>query len=66
MRSALYVVVNDRLGGTLPNNLRTWRKAGVSIRAMARLLEQETGVPVGREAVRSWLAILDESNGEAA
>lgn len=66
MRSIRWVLVNDRLCGELDARLRHWHEAGVSYRAMARLVERETGVRVSRETIRQWVTQAAEANGAAA
>lgn len=65
--SSKYLLIQERLGTPLHEQLRSWQKARVSAPAMARLLTQATKVELSSQAVRMWLRELsDHENGEAA
>lgn len=66
--SSKYELIQIFLGPDvdLAARLRHWRSAKVSAPAMARLLTLETRIPVSSQAIRRWLADLDDANGEAA
>lgn len=55
--------IDERLGGSLDQRLRTWAHARVPAEAIRRLLIDATGVHVSGETVRRWVRQI---NGEAA
>jgi hypothetical protein len=54
-----YRLVDVLLGGDLETRLRKWRAAGVSYRAIANLLEEETGERYTYDTIRRWCDDLD-------
>lgn len=53
-----FELMEIRLGRPLGDQLRTWRTAGVSAPAAARLLHLETGMKVSSETVLKWYRVL--------
>jgi hypothetical protein len=62
-QSRTYQLVDVLIGGDLDHRLRLWKSCQVSVPAMARLLEADTGVDLSPETVRRWVRAL---NGRAA
>lgn len=52
------------LDGQLEEKLRRWRDAGVSLRAIQRLLGQELGVTPALETVRRWVRDVEAGDAE--
>ena len=63
--SAMFIIADRVYGGNLRSQLQAWRTAGVSLRAIQRLLAVELGTTPALETVRRWVQAA-EANGEAA
>lgn len=62
-RTSFFLLADRVMGGNLEQNIRRWRSAGVSLRAMQALLTEELGVRPALETVRSWVRAVEQSNG---
>lgn len=52
--SPKYLLIEERLGRSLHDQLVVWRASGVPYQAMARLLSAETRVSITGQAVKDW------------
>lgn len=57
-RGTFYQLVDLAIGGDLEEHLRRWGRARVPYRAMARLIQDETGVRISDETIRRWVRSL--------
>lgn len=68
-RTSLYHLADRVLNRQLGEKLCRWRDAGVSLRSIQALLEDELEVRIALETVRRWVKFAetgDEANGAAA
>lgn len=64
-RTTLFVLCDRIYNGHLEETLRRWRDAGVSYRAIQRLLADELHVRIALDTIRGWIR-TDDTNGAAA
>ncbi len=62
----MFVLADRAVDGQLAAMIRRWRTAGVSLRSIQALLEEELGVKPALETVRQWVRIAEgaDANGD--